>query len=157
MDEAFIVAEKYDPAGWRRKDYWVLKNLYLNTDEPKEEKKMTTNKLYEIKQGLVETLYGHKLAVNSQGQWVMEIKGTGAVIAVNKDAVQEVLPHTVAVQFESTKTTYHYLAEKGSVEKGAFYITDTPYGRSIIQVIDVDTKSTRAATQLNVLAKIKTE
>lgn len=126
---------------------------YIENDKPKEPKKMT--KLYEIKQG-GEVCYGHKLAVNSQGQWVMEVKGTGAVIAVDKTYVEEVLPHTVGVQFETNKTVYHYFAEKGAVEKGAFYIVDSAMGRAIVQVTDVDTKNVNATKTLNVLAKLQT-
>jgi hypothetical protein len=125
---------------------------YIENDKSKEPKKMT--KLYEIKQN-GEVCYGHKLAVNSQGQWVMEVKGTGTVIAVDKASVEEVLPHTVGVQFETNKTVYHYFAEKGAVEKGAFYIVDL-MGRAIVQVTDVDTKNVDATKTLNVLAKLLT-
>ena len=113
-------------------------------------------KLYEIKQN-GEVCYGHKLATNSQGQWVMEVKGTGAVIAVDKAFVEEVLPHTVGIQFETNNTVYHYFADKGAVQVGAFYIVDTAMGRAIAQVVAVDSKSTKATTTLNVLAKIQTE
>lgn len=114
------------------------------------------NKLYEIKhEG--QTLYGHKLAVNSQGQWVMEVKGTGAVIAISKTLVEEVLPHTIGVQFDSTKMTYHYLAEAGKYAVGEFFILDAPMGRAIVQVVSVDTKSKSATKVFEPLAKLKTE
>lgn len=115
-----------------------------------------TNKLYEIKRG-DETCYGHKLAVNSQGQWVMEVKGTGAVIAVDKGAVEEVLPHTIGVQFESNKQTHSYLADAGEYKVGEFYILDAPMGRATVQVVEVDTKSIGATKQFTPLAKIITE
>ena len=115
-----------------------------------------TTKLYEIKQG-DEACYGHKLAINSQGQWVMEVKGTGRFIAVDKASVQEVLPHTIGVQFDSNKTVYHYLAEAGKYNKGDFYIFDVSYGRSIVQIVEVDSKSKSATVEFKPLAKIKTE
>lgn len=115
-----------------------------------------TDKLYEISRG-TETLYGHKLATNSQGQWVMEVKGTGDVIAVDKAAVQEVLPYTIAIQFESGKQNYSYLAEAGKYQIGEFYIVDTPNGRSIVQVTGVDTKSAAATKQFTAIAKLLTE
>ena len=123
--------------------------------QPTKEKKMT-DKLYEISRG-TETLYGHKLATNSQGQWVMEIKGTGDVIAVDKATVQEVLPYTIAVQFESGKQTYSYLAEAGKYQIGEFYIVDTPHGRAIVQVTGVDTRSSAATKQFTPIAKLLTE
>ena len=113
-------------------------------------------KLYEISRG-TETLYGHKLATNSQGQWVMEIKGSGDVIAVDKDTVQEVLPYTIAVQFETGKMTYSYLAEAGKYKIGEFFILDAPSGRAIVQVTGVDTKSNAATKQFTPLAKLLTE
>lgn len=123
---------------------------------PEMEWKKMTHKLYEIKhEG--QTLYGHKLAVNSQGQWVMEVKGTGAVLAVDKKDVEEVLPHTIGVQFDSTKQTYSYLAEAGKYKVGEFYILDAPMGRAIVQVTAVDTKSSHATKQFTPLAKIVTE
>ena len=123
--------------------------------QPTKEKKMT-DKLYEISRG-TETLYGHKLATNSQGQWVMEIKGTGDVIAVDKATVQEVLPYTIAVQFETGKQTYSYLAEAGKYQIGDFYIVDVPSGRAIVQVTGTDTKSAAATKQFTPIAKLLTE
>lgn len=149
MDKERWLRNLWDESG--RVNLW--NEIYIENDKPKEPKKMT--KLYEIKQG-GEVCYGHKLAVNSQGQWVMEVKGTGAVIAVDKTYVEEVLPHTVGVQFETNKTVYHYFAEKGAVEKGAFYIVDSAMGRAIVQVTDVDTKNVNATKTLNVLAKLQT-
>ena len=123
---------------------------------PKQKEKKMTNKLYEISRG-TETLYGHKLATNSQGQWVMEVKGTGDVIAVDKATVQEVLPYTIAVQFESGKQTYSYLAEAGKYQIGEFYIVDAATGRCIVQVTGVDTKSAAATKQFTPIAKLLTE
>lgn len=132
---------------------------------PQKENTMTEKKLYQI--NIQETpafsytiKYGHKLAVNSSGKWVMEIKGTGEVITCDKDDVEEVLPYTVSVQFETGKQIYNYLAEEGSVELNAFYIVDVPYltqyspvGRYIAQVVKLDTKSP-AAEEIKLLAKL---
>lgn len=126
-----------------------------NSTASTKEQDMTT-KLYEISHG-TETLYGHKLATNSQGQWVMEIKGSGDVIAVDKANVQEVLPYTIGVQFETGKMIYSYLADAGKFKEGEFYILDTPNGRAIVQVVEVDTKSAGATKQFTPLAKLLTE
>lgn len=118
-----------------------------------EEKKM--KKLYEFGVNGVK-MYGHKLAVNSAGQWVIEVKGSGDVIAVDKALVEEVLPHTIAIQFETSKMLYHYSAEVGKYSVGEFYIMDAPNGRAIVQVMAVDTKSPQATKDFNPLAKLVT-
>jgi hypothetical protein len=98
--------------------------------------------------------YGHKLAVNSAGKWVMEIKGTGEVITCDKDNVEEVMPYTVSVQFQTDKTVYTYLANKDQVELNAFYIFDAALGRAIAQVVKLDTKSPAASVEFKPLAKL---
>lgn len=136
-------------------DYIALspKKHPFKTNKPKEE---DMNKLYEIQLN-DKKLYGHKLAVNSQGHWVMEIKGTGEVISVDKCYVEEVMPHTIGVQFETGKTVYHYLAEAGKHNVGDFYVVDALHGRAIVNVVGVDTKSGSATKQFNPIAKLVTE
>ena len=145
------------------------RNNWLEGDwnTTKEENTMTEKKLYQINIStaiFTDTLvshhsvftvkYGHKLAVNSSGKWVMEIKGTGEVITCDKDDVEEVMPYTVSIQFQTGKQIYSYLAEKGSVELNAFYIFDAPLGRAIVQVIKLDTKSPSATKEFKPLAKL---
>jgi len=115
---------------------------------------MTEKKLYQINSLVSTVKYGHKLAVNSAGKWVMEIKGTGEVITCDKDDVEEVMPYTVSIQFETGKQIYSYLAEKGSVELNAFYIVDAALGRAIAQVVKLDTKSPAASVEFKPLAKL---
>ena len=134
--------------------YGTITNPCAETLMEVEGKNMS--KLYEIIQG-DQTLYGTKLAVNSAGKWVMEIKGTGEVISVDKVLVEEVMPYTIGVQFDTSKMTYHYLANKGKHEAGEFYILDAPLGRAIVKVVAVDTKSQSATKQFEPLAKLVTE
>jgi hypothetical protein len=152
-----IVSKKvygHEPGSWFQRTDYYLKNpcpeIALETEGK------TVNKLYEITTAAGK-LYGHKLAVNSQGHWVMEVKGTGTVLAVDKSNVEEVMPHTISVQFDSSKQAYAYLAEAGKYKVGEFYILDAPYGRSIVQVIAVDTKNVQATKQFEPLAKLVTE
>jgi hypothetical protein len=130
------------------------KSLLLGGYQLTKESKMT--KLYEIRH-LEKTLYGHKLATNSQGHWVMEVKGTGEVLAVDKSCVEEVLPHTIGVQFETGKMVYHYLADAGKYQVGEFYILDAPHGRAIVQVVSVDTKNVNATKDFKPLVKLTVE
>lgn len=123
-------------------------------NKPLKENTMAEKKLYQINNDFGGVKYGHKLAVNSAGKWVMEIKGTGEVITCDKDDVEEVMPYTVSVQFQTGKQIYNYLAEKGSVELNAFYIFDAPLGRAIVQVVKLDTKSPTASVEFKPLAKL---
>jgi hypothetical protein len=124
-----------------------------NRHDQQKENTMTEKKLYQINIPVSTVKYGHKLAVNSAGKWVMEIKGTGEVITCDKDDVEEVMPYTVSIQFQTDKQIYSYLAEKDSVELNAFYIFDAPIGRAIVQVVKLDTKSP-ASVEFKPLAKL---
>jgi hypothetical protein len=130
------------------------KSLLLGGYQLTKESKM--NKLYEITAD-GKKLYGHKLATNSQGHWVMEVKGTGEVFAVDKSCVEEVLPHTIGVQYETGKMVYHYFADAGKYQVGEFYILDAPSGRVIVQVTEVDTKSVAATKDFKPLVKLTVE
>lgn len=118
------------------------------------ENTVTEKKLYQINISVNTVKYGHKLAVNSAGKWVMEIKGTGEVITCDKDDVEEVMPYTVSVQFQTGKQIYSYLANKDQLELNAFYLFDSPLGRCIAQVVKLDTKSPAASIEFKPLAKL---
>ncbi len=122
--------------------------------ETKKENTMTEKKLYQINTPLDAVKYGHKLAVNSAGKWVMEVKGTGEVITCGKDDIEEVMPYTVSVQFETGKQIYSYLGNKDQLELNAFYLLDSPMGRCIAQVVKLDTKSPTATKEFKPLAKL---
>jgi hypothetical protein len=128
-----------------------------NRPTQQKENTMATNKLYQINISEATAKYGHKLAVDSTGKWVMELKGTGEVRSYDKSLIEEVMPYTVAVQFESNKQVYQYLANKDQVELNAFYIFDSPMGRAIVQVTKLDTKSSAATVEFKPLAKLTTE
>lgn len=145
-------------------DLWkyVSYSKYGNTTPRRKEtpldmegKKVTTKKLYEFPYR-DSRVYGHKLAVDSQGNWVMEIKGTGEVTAVTKTDITEVMPYTIGVQFETGKTTYHYLAENGKHKVGDVYVVDAPSGRAIVNVVSLDTKNAMATKDFTYVAKLLT-
>lgn len=122
------------------------------------ETEMSNEKLYEINT-INGKVYGHKLAVNSRGEWVMEIKGTGEVLSYNPKAIEEVLPHTIGIRFLHTthKTTYHYLAPKDTFKVGSVYALENSKSISLVMVTEVDTKSTLASVEFKPLAKLVTE
>ena len=126
-------------------------------DNTKEIQMVTEKTLYEIKDAVAgNSNYGYKLAVNSQGQWVMEIKGTGTVIAVDKANVSEVIPYTIGVQFAEGGIIYHYFDEKREFVKGDAVVMPG-YGSGAFQVAivaDVDTKSKSATKELKYIKKL---
>jgi hypothetical protein len=111
--------------------------------------------LYEINRVVIKS-YGYKLAVNSQGQWVMEIKGSGDVIAVDKATVSEVIPYTIGVKFATKGAVYHFFNEAKDLVKGDALIMEG-YSRNNYQVavvVDVDTKCKGATKEINYFKKI---
>lgn len=120
----------------------------------KDEEEMSNSKtLYEIKSGEL-TFYGFKLAVNSQGQWVMEVKGSGEVIAVDKTKVTEVMPYTVDINFCDGGQRYSYFDEKRQVSKGDVVVISGSNNYVIAVVEGVDTKSKAATKELVFFKKL---
>lgn len=118
---------------------------------------MTTKKLYEITTtGSV--MYGHKLAVDSSGKWVMEVKGSGQVTSFDKKYVNEVVPYSVSIQYNDGVTshygayskagvkTYDYLAVQNDWEVGDIVIVTG--SSNIATVTSIDVKSTKATVWL---------
>lgn len=121
------------------------------------EKKMTnTNKLYTWKDSMTAfDLYGHYLATNSQGEWVMEVKGSNQIVAVAKDKVEEVLPYTISVKFNDSGTVYSYLSEKDKFPVGFYLVKALSFeGWQIAQVTAVDTKSNKATKEFAPIGKL---
>ena len=93
--------------------------------------------------GLDQIHYGHYLATNSSGQWVMKEKGTGKIHTVDKADVYEVLPYTIAIRLlndGSMGKNYHYFADKDKSQKDQVFVLDS----AIVVVADVDTKAKSA-------------
>jgi len=130
------------------------------TKDNPEENTMTEKTLYEIKDAVSNTTqYGFKLAVNSQGQWVMEIKGSGDVVAVDKKSVTEVMPYTISVQYSDGGQPYHYFNEARDLVVDDFFINAATYDSTskpyqIGRVTAVDTKSKAAKAELKYFKKL---
>lgn len=97
-----------------------------------------TKQLYEFK---VEdkTAYGYKLAVNSAGLWVMDVKGSDVPVAVDKETVKEVVPYTVDVEFLGSFNTYSYTAKEGDWKVGDLAIVNE--GLATVKAINTKAKS----------------
>lgn len=89
--------------------------------------------------------FGTKLAVNSAGKIVLEMKGTGEVLAFDKREVEVVHPYTVDVKFPGGTTPYSYLSRKGEVEVGDLLLIED---EKVAKVVRIDTKSPRATKPL---------
>lgn len=126
----------------------------LKLVETQTEETQMSEELYQIKET---EKYGKKIAVNSQGKIVLEIKGTGEVVAVDKTEIEEVFPYTFEVKFFGNSNVYAFLGKEGQVEKGDILIyTSGPYEDNICQVVATDTKSRKATKEFKGL-KIKSE
>jgi hypothetical protein len=113
--------------------------------------------LYEIKTA-TGTTFGTKLAVNSNKDWVMEEKGTGAVIVASPKDVSKVMPYTIGVKFSQDKQVYSYFAEKGKYSKGDAFLVNSLTGNFQIAIVDsVDTQSDQATKDFAPIAKLVTE
>lgn len=112
-------------------------------------------KLFQTKEADVR--FGIGLAVNSRGEYVLEIKGTGDLVAFNKKDIELVMPFTYSVQFNGAGTEYSYLGREGAVQPGDLLLkTDGTKGITIAQVTAVNTKSEKATKYFEGV-KIKTE
>jgi hypothetical protein len=98
-------------------------------------------KLFQTKDGA----FGIGLAVNSKGEYVLEMKGTGDLVAYNKTEVELVMPFTYSVQFNGVGTEYSYLGKEGTVKVDDLLLkNDGSKGIVIAKVTAVNTKSEKA-------------
>jgi len=134
-------------------------NIVFYEDQPANQPAQKENKmtLYEITTA-TGTTFGTKLAVNSDKDWVMEEKGTGAVIVANPKDVSKVMPYTIGVKFSQDKQVYSYFAEKGKHNKGDAFLVSSLTGNFQIAIVDsVDTQSDQATKDFAPIAKLVTE
>ena len=115
----------------------------------KETKTMPTSKktLYETTVD-GKTVYGTYLATNSEGHYVLEIKGSGELQSFERDVLEEVLPYSVGVTFNDGGTVYHFQTEKGKLKVGDFVVR-TDYGDfTVCRVVEINSKSKQATKRL---------
>ncbi len=99
----------------------------------KKEKEMNT--LYEFKVMGV-THYGTRLAVNSAGKWVMEVKGQDLPTVVDKNDCEKVVPYTIkVVSLTGSSNPCHAVVEKGKYRVGQLFLTNN----GIVKVVQLDT------------------
>lgn len=107
--------------------------------QPTEEKETVMSDLYQTKDA--EPRFGTKLTENSQGQFVLEMKGEGGKVeAFNPSDLELVVPYTVQlVCVPPNESGMHIQAEPGKLNKGDLLIYE-PNGK-MFRVAAVDTKN----------------
>lgn len=130
----------------RRMDDFVLVGPKPKTKRKPKEKPMS-KPLFQTPDGEFGTL----LTTNSLGQFVVEIKGTGAVKVYDEAALTEIMPYTIEVRFDRGPT------EHFEVKTGQWQVDDVILdGFNIGRVTAVDTKSRGAPKRRN-LRRLVTE
>lgn len=130
---------------WRSEhDYTYFNNNTTNNIPTEKENTEMKNKLYQTKEAT--TRFGTLLATNSQGKLVLEMKGTGDVVAFDSHEIEIVTPYTFGVKFPNNNTEYHYLGKDGEVAVGDMVMLDnSPTGKfEIARVTSVNSRSESA-------------
>lgn len=120
-----------------------VRNL-VKVDEEVEQKGNGSmkGKLFKVK---ADGVYGIGLAVDSTGQYVLEMKDGSGVRSFAKKDVEVVMPFTFSVQFNGVGTEYSYLGKEGSVKVGDLLLKqDGTKGITIAKVTAINTKSDKA-------------
>lgn len=88
------------------------------------------------------TGYGTHIGTNSQNQYLIEEKGSGAILVFDKDKLEEVLPYTFSAKIGSSET--HYQGTKGTVEVGDVLLYTGGGNAQVAVVTALDTKNKNA-------------
>lgn len=94
--------------------------------------------------------YGHILATNSAGKFVMELRGSEDVITIEKDMVEAVMPYTVDVKFigsPNNGTLYSFFSKAGDLAVGD--IVFMPEYNQFTYVQKVNSRSEKATVWIN--------
>jgi hypothetical protein len=125
----------------RELTYLGINNLYVDSKVKQENKEM----LYEVTKEN-KTVYVTKLAEDSQGRWVVEPKGGGEILTVDKDDCKKVMPYTVSVKFIGNTKSYSYKAKQGQFKEGDLVMIDGSV--ALAKVTRINTESDRATKYL---------
>jgi len=90
--------------------------------------------------------FGSFLAENSDGDYVMEVKGTAVPIVVSPDKVEKVMPYTVKLRGSNTMDSghVHMKAKKGSVKRGDIIVMDDVDQIGILgHILEINSKCDR--------------
>lgn len=132
-----------DESDWKYEKYlyscdevYIVPKTHLETIK---ESTMTSTTLFQTKE--VAPRFGTKIAVNSAGLFVLEMKPSGEIECFNEKDLEVVTPYTVSVrpfQNENNSKNSNYCAVKDSVKKGDVLLLDNG---QIVIVTALDTKA----------------
>jgi uncharacterized protein YodC (DUF2158 family) len=98
--------------------------------------------------------YGTHIGTNSQNQYLIEEKGTGAIHVFDKSALEEVVPYTFSAKMGNSEN--HYVGTPGALNKGDILLYTGSSTPQIAVVTGVDTKNKSARGKFKG-AKLTTE
>jgi len=114
------------------------------TEESEKEMAMKTGVLYKHTTSDGLEVFCSYLATDSTGRIVIEVKGTGAVVSVAADTLEEVVPYTVSIFWIAAQGADSYIVANKDVLKTGMMITHPTYGIGIVKTIN-----TRSGTKTN--------
>jgi hypothetical protein len=115
---------------------------YTNTQTMKEQLYTWTDQSKIATSTHNNTIYGTKLAINSAGEYVLEIKGTGQIVTMDPQLLTEVIPYTFMAKSGSTEK--HFIGTEGKVSVGDTLIQTSTATLKIWVVKQTDTKNKTA-------------
>ena len=133
-----------------------VKHYDENEKSQKEKGKEMSQSIYQVTLEDGATTFGTKAGATAQGKVLIEEKGTGKILIVDEDKLEEQLPYTFAVRTQGN--TQHYIGKPGSVEKGDIVIVmDGGVDKFTIGMVSaIDTKN-KTATKAFSGRKLTTE
>jgi hypothetical protein len=126
--------------------------LRLYTEET--EMATDTKTLYSFTNPDGKVAYGTHIGTNSQNQYLIEEKTTGAIHVLGKDQLEEVVPYTFSATMGGKET--HYVGTPGALSKGDVLLYTGSNTPQVAVVTGVDTKNKGARAKFKG-AKIVTE
>jgi hypothetical protein len=100
------------------------------------------------------TAYGTHIGTNSQNQYLIEEKGTGAIHVFDKKDLEEVVPYTFSASINGKET--HYIGTPDVLKKGDVLLHTGSTTPQVAVVTAIDTKNKSARSKFKG-AKIVTE
>jgi hypothetical protein len=102
---------------------------------------MTTETLYSFDLNGV-TTFGTHIGTNSQNQYIIEEKTTGAIHILDKDQLEEVMPYTFAAKLSGSEQ--HYICTPGALKVGDILLCTAGNSPTVAVVTALDTKNKSA-------------
>lgn len=115
-------------------------NYYSLKIADQDEHSQNMKTLYSFTKEDGSTGYGTHIGTNSQNQFLIEEKGTSAILVFDKDKLEEVLPYTFSAKIGNSET--HYQGTPGTVAVGDILLHSGGSGSPQVAVVTaIDTKN----------------